>query len=48
MIHPADFARIMAKPSPKPRVRVKVSLQTGEMSFVVKPGDFIEVTPCRS
>lgn len=43
MIQPTDFARIMAKPSPKPRVRVKVSLQTGEMSFVVKPGDFIEV-----
>jgi hypothetical protein len=45
---PAAFARIIAKPAPKPRIRVKVSLRTGAMTFDVKPGDFIEVTPCRS
>ena len=39
----ADFARIMAKPSPKPRVRVLVNLRTGAMRFCVMPGDFIEI-----
>lgn len=48
MISQADFARIMAKPAPKPRVKVLCSMRTGELALPVgvvfgESGGFIEV-----
>ena len=35
--------RILAEPAPKPKVRAKVCMKTGEVELKVRKGDFIEI-----